>query len=215
MLPTSFSQPNTLVYGFIKFPPYIYLNEQGQGSGYVVEQVIKPLQQHYNFVYKQYPAKRFYAELKKGNIDFNIASLNPDVVPFVHVAQQPVLSIKLGLYSKMPLHDVDDLGDIHGSRLGGMRGFNFVGAIDYINNPAHGFSLQRVNNRSRLYKLLDIGRIDYVLDYMGPAAKHVASTKRLYQRELMRFPCHIVVPKSRPQGQQLLHRLTTILAQQN
>lgn len=205
------------VYGFFDFPPFIYLDEQAQVRGHIFDNIMQPISRNskHSFKYKRFPAKRLYAEIVRGSIDVMVTSKVPSLVGISYFSQEPVLTVTLAIFSVSPIKNIDGIQGLKGQRLGGIRGLEFLGKIKQIRKPALQIQFRASNNRDSLYRLLAKGRVDYVIDYLGPATSHFKKIHQpaFYHVELTSSPAYLAVPKALIDGQTLLHELEAILTE--
>lgn len=203
------------VFGFFDFPPFIYLDHQSKAQGIIVEQILQPISvaSGHSFSYKRYPAKRYYAELMRGTIDFSAGGGAPGTRGIVHQGSKLVFSINIMLFSRRPLNAICSIADLKGQRLGGIRGFEFSSLLQQVRDPTHNIHYQMSNSRNSLYRLLIKGRIDYVIDYYQPAVEHLRanSLPKLEQLELTDIPVYFIVSKAKPGGLEFLQELESLL----
>lgn len=204
-----------LVVGFFDFPPLLYFDDKNQISGRIAKKLLQAVSNNNDlqFVFKRYPPKRFYTELARGNIDLCFVSKSSPIVNLVHYSRLPVLHTRISLFAKQNFTGINDIADLSNVRIGGLRGFEFLGRVQQIQNSTQQLQYHPVNNRASLYKLLASGRVDYAIDYATPALRHI---NIIHKADFFELPLEVMtvfmaIPKSKLNAQQLLTELETAI----
>jgi len=155
----------TLRAGGTDWPPYSFLDAQGQPRGIsvdVAERVMAQSGQRLKFLF--YPAKRLNLLLQRDQLDLNYAdsplwNTPSDDRHFVYT--QPYLHVREYLYflDEHPAHQAT-LTQLQGLRIGEVRGYNYP-----VLTPAYAeHSLERVetSDDDALIDLLLAGRVDAI-----------------------------------------------------
>jgi len=159
----------TLRAGFLDFPPFKYMDEQGQAAGPWVELSERLAKDAgYHLEWEQLPISRIYRYLQSGEIDFwpGVADI-PILRGAVFETRSTPLSLALSAYhldETPPVHTIDDLA---GEKLILIAGFSYMGLLDHLRDDGTT-EIARTPNHKPALQMLVRGRGSYLINYDEP-----------------------------------------------
>jgi polar amino acid transport system substrate-binding protein len=163
------SEPLTWVYGH--FPPYIYIEENGQPYGIHAE-LLKNILKHADIEYQAVfaPNRRARKMMSDGSAQLAMGPLdalkNPDDF---HISRIIVVKIDLRTYWIGDQKPVTQSSDLNGESVVLITSFDYSGLRNYAQNPDNKVTVAvRVENHKRALLALSRGRATYMLGYRQP-----------------------------------------------
>ncbi len=160
-----------------------------------------------------YPAKRLFRNFKNGETNFSILVRASSLLNSCLFSQKPIYSTNLNIYyigDKKPITTKEDL---IGKKVAIIRGYSYGKLRKFIENPKNNINSEVTNTHSSAFRMLKLGRVDYVLDYASAAEDIITQnaitdvrTSRIKQLDIF-----LVLSKSYPNAQELMGRLETIV----
>ncbi len=159
-----------------------------------------------------YPAKRLFRNFKDGNTNFSILVRASSLIDSCLFSKKPVYTTNLNIYyigDKPPILSKEDL---KGTRLATIRGYSYGKLRKFISDSKNNINNEVVNTHSGAFRMLKLGRVDYVLDYASAAEDIISenSISNIRSNTLSELKIFLVLSKSYPNAEHLMSRLETI-----
>ena len=160
-----------------------------------------------------YPAKRLFNNLKTGETNFSILVRASSLIESCLFSQNPIYSTNLNIYyigDKPPINSIED---IRGTRLATIRGYSYGKLRKFIEDPKNNIKNEVTNTHSSAFRMLELGRVDYVLDYASAAKDIISenSISNLQSKTINKLNIYLVLSKSYPNADELMGKLETIV----
>lgn len=164
-----------------------------------------------------YPAKRLFRNLKNGETNFTILVKASSLLDDFIFSSKPVYTTSLNVYyigDKPPILEKEDFVRTH---LVTIRGYSYGKLGKFINDPLNSVVKEVTDTHSSAFKMLKLGRADYVLDYASAAQDIIvkSSIDKLRSNTISDLDIYLVLSKSYPNAQELMHKLEAILESMN
>ena len=160
------SNPTTLKWGFVDFPPLVFANRDGVIEGELVN-LMNEISQISGIDYKPllFPNARaiFYLNNNKVNFSIGLKSLIDKPQNFLFSAT-PVATLRLAILWGDKSEPVTKIDDLFNKRLVLLRGYTYGGQRSKLESLAS--DIMRVETRVRATEALQLGRGDYAVAYM-------------------------------------------------
>ncbi len=202
---------HTVKMGYVEFPPYFYTSEKGSPTGTLVDLMERVTQETgLSLLAYSYPAMRMATNIANGKLDLwvGLATL-PQFKNTTLVGKDVICTIKFHAYyidGKAPIQQKEHL---NGQNIGIHRGYSYGGWIHHIKNPENGIFFMEVDDRDHAFQLLARGRVDYILDYKGPAEEQLS--RKTYPafrfNSIYQFDVRFVVSNRANNAEHLLYQL--------
>lgn len=188
----------TLELAMVEFAPCFY-QDGDEFKGFLLDKFRK-ITKHagYEINVGVYPMTRIGSLMRDGDIDvttvLNVVFEEGDVI----ASDKAFYHIKLRAYRLSPKQSIQKKEDLSGKRVGLFRGFTYNGWLSYIKDPKNKISYYEVGSHEQLFRMLELGRIDYVLDYRAPSEGALSriNMNNVYYDEISIMPVHILVSNS-------------------
>lgn len=160
-----------------------------------------------------YPAKRLFRNFKDGTTNFSILVRASSLLDSCLFSKKPVYSTNLNVYhigDKQPILKEEDLV---GKRIATIRGYSYGKLRKFIGDPKNKIANEVVNTHSGAFRMLKLGRVDYVLDYAS-AAKDIITENAISDIKsnmLSELKIYLVLSKAYPNAEELMGRLEGIM----
>lgn len=156
-----------------------------------------------------YPAARMFENLRSGRSDFSMLVSSPALLEYCLVSRKPVASTELRVYRLANQAPVGKPGDLAGKSVITVLGYSYGGLLGFLAEPRNAIANHAVSTHEAAFAMLEKGRADYLLDYVGPANEILAAhpIRDIKSELLQRLDVHLVVSKQRPDAEQLMARL--------
>lgn len=165
--------------GWVDFEPFFY-EKDSVVTGTVLKKFNKIADKAgYRVRSKVYPMKRLREFTSSGVLDATVLLKVVFEEGEVVASDKMICQIQLRNYTIGQKGLIKVKEDLKGKRIGIYRGFTYGGWIDYIRNPENNVDYYEVSTHEQLFKMLELGRVDYVLDYRNPS--EVALSKMLIE----------------------------------
>jgi len=208
-------KPQTLMFGYIEFPPYTYTNEQGKAAGIELERADKLISKAgYRYQTTSLPTKRIIQYLRSGYVDIMIGlNTHPKLNEITFVSDKVLNRIKLNTYfigNKTPIVTKEDLIN---KKIIIVRGYNYGGLIDFILDEKNNVQYQTTKSHSSGFEMLRAKRADYFLAYQQPSQAHLDKheIKDIHLTNLSQFPIFLTVSKKTANAQAVFNRLEAVI----
>ena len=164
-----------------------------------------------------YPAKRLFRNLKNGESNFSILVRASSLLESCIFSKTPIYSTDLNVYyigDKPPITSIEDL---KGTRLVTIRGYSYGSLRKFIENPKNNIIKEVTNTHSSAFKMLELGRADYLLDYASAANDIISqsSISDLRLNKMSQLDIFLVLSKSYPNANELMTQLENIVQSLN
>lgn len=155
--------------GTVEFVPYFY-KKDNEFHGPIMVKLNKIARKAgYKTVYHACPMKRLVELNKMGELDVIVLMKTVfnqnEVIP----SDNMLCQIELRTYSIGDKDKIAKAEDLSGKRVGIFRGFSYGKWLNFMKDPNNNVDYYEVSTHKQLFKMLELGRIDYVLDYKSPA----------------------------------------------
>lgn len=159
-----------------------------------------------------YPAKRLFRNLKNGETDFSILVRASSLVDSCIFSKKPIYSTSLNVYyigNKPPITSKEDL---IGTSIVTIRGYSYGSLGKFINDPKNNISKEVTNTHSSAFRMLELGRVDYLIDYASAAEDIISksSISNLKSNRISNLDIFLVLSKAYPNADELMKKLETI-----
>lgn len=181
--------------GLLDFAPCFY-QEGDEVKGFIVEKLRKILDRAgYDLTCAVYPMKRIRDFLNTGVFDFTTCLTDVFAEGEILATDYMIYKIRLMAYTKGKKDSILKKEDLSGKKIGIYRGFTYGGWINYIKDPANNVQYYEVSQHEQLFKMLDRGRIDYVMNYLAPSDVVLdnITIANLEHNEVMTHPVYMLV----------------------
>lgn len=193
-----------LIVGFLDFPPYAVVGETIEGI--MVKSITDAMDRSkISYELVSYPPKRMFLFFQSGKVHMIVGTegLLDRYGQFALSSARPIMKIHVRLYAKSATPFPGDIKKITGP-IGAINGFDFDGLLD-----GSGTAIHFVNSHDSLFKMLDRGRLKYVMDYAVPADASLKSTgmtdiKSQLVKEINLYLC---LRKDFPHSEQVLQNI--------
>jgi len=164
----------TTIIGHLNFPPLIYANKSGESIGPLADLIRLILDT--SKIYPEYklvtlPTKRIIPYLIEGKIPFSplirgIPSLRDKVL----YSDSKISTLQINVYYTGESTPIQDLDDLKEKRVIGLRGYSYGSKIKtFLDDPANKVIYFLCNTHQSGFKMLQLGRGDYFIDFQFPS----------------------------------------------
>ncbi|OAN50095.1 substrate-binding periplasmic protein [Magnetospirillum moscoviense] len=159
-----------------------------------------------------YPATRMFEVLKSGTAQFSMLVRAPALAECCLYGKNPVASTELRAYRQADTAALTAKEGLAGKRVALIRGYSYAGLKDFIADPANAVRTEEVTSHDAAFALLARDRVDYVLDYAGPAREVLAGhpISRVQSDLVSRLDVYLVLSKTYPDADAVIARLQAI-----
>lgn len=162
------------------------------------------------YYHKRYPPARLYHNLASGEIHIFLGS------------KKVLVYEGKTLYSKLMITQIDlrvyTIGQkelpttkegLIGKKLITLRGYGYDGLIEFLELPENNIILNPANSHEPAFKMLEAGRVDYLLDYKKPAEKVLRNNpvQNLKFSSISKVDAYFVISKETPNAEDVLRRM--------
>lgn len=193
-------QQKPLEFGFIHFPPFGYLDDEGHPEGYLValsRRVFRAMDQPVTLV--QHPATRLYRQLDSGDIAFTLGAAKLQRLADTAIeTEEAAKTLTLALYRRKNTEPVSDIESLSGERLVLMSGYSYGRLGKRLEEEGDAIQTIEARTHKSALRMIQFGRADYLLNYMTPADATIAQNKLsgLQRDVLTRVDVHLYVSKA-------------------
>jgi polar amino acid transport system substrate-binding protein len=161
--------------GFVDFPPFKYVDRDGNASGPWIDMTEAVADEAgYKVEWVHLPIARVYLYLRTGRIDFwpGVANI-PQIRGSVYESAATPMRVILYAFHQEHVEPPDDLASLQGKPLIMINGYSYLGALR--NLALNDSDLSYAPGHESALRMLELGRGQYVLDYDEPvqAVKHL------------------------------------------
>ena len=160
-----------------------------------------------------YPAKRLFRNLKSGKTNFSILVRASSLLDSCIFSEKPIYSTNLNVYyigDKPPITSKEDL---KGKRLVTIRGYSYGSLRKFIEDPENNITKEVTNTHSSAFRMLQLGRADYLLDYASAAQDIISQSfiTDLRSNKMSQLDIFLVLSKAYPNAEGLMQQLEDIV----
>ncbi|MDX1589763.1 MAG: transporter substrate-binding domain-containing protein [Oleiphilaceae bacterium] len=191
---------------FIDFPPFKYVDDEGNAAGPWVEFSEKLAEQAgYQLEWIELPISRVYRQLISGEVDLwpGLAGI-PELDGAVLETDLTPLSLTLAAYHKSDQPEISGIEELRGKDLILISGFTYLGFLDDI-LASENTTVARSPNHGSALRMLSLGRGQYMINYDEPVKELLADNpmEDLRQSLLVRVRGAFVISKQMPGAETL------------
>jgi polar amino acid transport system substrate-binding protein len=159
-----------------------------------------------------YPATRMFEVLKSGSAQFSMLVRAPALAECCLYGKSPVASTELRAYRHADTPALAGKNGLAGKRVALIRGYSYAGLKDFLADPGNAVRIEEVTSHDSAFALLARDRVDYVIDYAGPAGEVLAEhpITRVQSDLVSRLDVYLVLSKSYPDAEAVMARLQAI-----
>ncbi|WP_419765046.1 MAG: substrate-binding periplasmic protein [Arcobacter sp.] len=159
-----------------------------------------------------YPAKRLFNNLKSGETNFSILVRASSLLESCIFSKEPVYTTNLNVYSLGNKPVIATKEDLVGNRVAIIRGYSYGKLRKFIQDPKNNIKNEVTNTHSSAFRMLELGRVDYVVDYASAAKDIIAenSISDVRVDTLSPLNIYLVISKSYSNADELMKKLETI-----
>lgn len=164
--------------GYVEFPPYEYTNEQGEAAGILIDLTRDILERAgYQARFHPLPTARLYLYLKQGKIHLwpglrNIPSLQEHVLE----SSFSPIEAKLNAWFLDGTPPITNIDDMRGYRVIVIAGYTYSGLLYHLRDANNKFKTITTPTHRSALQMLELGRGDYLLDYVDPIREELNQT---------------------------------------
>ncbi|MDP4528516.1 transporter substrate-binding domain-containing protein [Alkalimonas delamerensis] len=210
------AEQEPLHWGFVHFPPFYYLDEQGQAAGRLatlLKQVMVQVGRHYE--YQQYPNRRMIHKLNTSKLDIALVmtSVLEDRDQYL-TSRCPISSMTLSAFWLGERPKVKQISDLFGSRVILMSGFSYGGLRPML-KPGYGVvrEMVEVGQHQLGIEALQLNRGDYLLNYKETATLALSADEAADVRHsvLSEIPVYFLLRADLPDSHALMQQIEQAL----
>lgn len=199
--------------GILDFPPYYVLgvNDEVEG-GILVEMLAKIFKRaEIEVTFAGYPPKRLYSNLGKGITQVWLGTKGvEDYEGKTVVSPQMIVEINLHVFSSGKNATLPkNMEELKGKSVITIHGYNYGGLIKFLENPANNITLEKARTHESAFRMLQMERAEYVLDYIEPASSSIEKLKitNLKHAPIQKIPLFIHISDKVPNAQQQMDKV--------
>lgn len=161
---------------------------------------------------KTYPSARMFKYLQDGSAQFSMLVKAPALQECCLWSRKPVAVAEIRVYRLGAQPPVRSRDDLVGHSVIVVRGYSYAGLKDFIVDPRQRIVSSEAPTHEAAFKMLALGRADYLVDYAGPAADTLAAAPVAEMRSdsLSRQAVYLVLSKRYPDADKVMARLEAI-----
>lgn len=186
----------TLNFGYLEFRPFFYTDENGDPKGPIIDKIIKIADRAgYDVTVKGYPMKRLTQYIKEGKLDFTVLLKVVFEKDDILASDRRIVKINLRTYTIGDQPPIIKKEDLSGKKIGIFRGFSYGGWLDYIKDENNVVNYHEVSTHEQLFRILELGRVDYILNYKQPSDSIIKKLKikNLKYNDITVMPVYLLV----------------------
>ncbi len=201
----------TLEVVYMPFPPY-YETVDGEAKGILIEEVLKPVlaEAGFSYTFREYPVKRMYRRLERGESDIALLTKGSKVQDFVYFGSHKVLDVTLSLFHKKGTRKLSGVEGLKGKDVVLLRGYMYSGLRAYCEDPKNDITVQEVNTHKSGLRMVLAGRATYFMDFpiaLDSVAKKLHVEDELDSSVLFSTGGYFLVSKKTPNAGEILAKL--------
>jgi polar amino acid transport system substrate-binding protein len=212
LVPLRSTASEPLIWGYGHFPPYLYMQEDGQPHGPYAD-IVKNILKHADIEYQALlaPNRRVKKMIIDGPIEFVIGPKNTfDNPNHFYFSRAIVAKIDLRVYWIGEQPPITQASDFSNQSVILISSFDYAGLRDYIENPDNKVTLAvNVEDHRRALSALSVRRGTYMLGYRAPVElmQLEMNIQNLHSYPIIKTDMHLIINKSVKNGRQIMDKL--------
>jgi len=160
-----------------------------------------------------YPAKRLFNNFKNGKTNFSILVRASSLLESCIFSKKPVYTTNLNIYYVGDKPPITKKEDLIGTRVVTIRGYSYGKLLKFIENPKNNITKEVTNTHNSAFRMLELGRVDYLIDYASAAEDIISenSISDLRSNTISQLNIFLVLSKSYENADILMPRLEKII----
>lgn len=203
-----------LTWGYGHFPPYLYMQEDGQPHGPYAD-IVKSIFKHAGIEYKALlaPNRRLRKMMSSGLIDFAVSpNYGPGDSTGFYYSRAKVAKIDLRVYWIGDQPVITKASDLNNQSVIMISSYEYSGLRDHIENPNNNVNLAvDVEDHERALLALSLKRGTYLLAYRAPVdlIQLEMNIQGLNSFPIIQTDMYLMINKSVKNSRQIMDRLET------
>jgi len=199
--------------GALDFPPYFILENNTNVKGGIHIDMLKMMFEKAGIEYtlQGYPPKRLYTNAGNGTTQVFMGTRGvPEYEGKTIVSPKPLAEISLEIYTlgdeaSLPT-SVDNL---KGKYLIIIFGYGYGGLLKFLEDPQNNIKTESPKSHEAAFKMLQIGRAPFVLDYSDPATEAISklNIQGIKKTTLKTIGLYLHISNKVKDGQEIMNRL--------
>lgn len=201
-----------LIWGYGHFPPYLYMQEDGQPKGPYAD-IVKSVFKHAGIEYHAVsaPNRRLRKMISSGLIDFAVSPrFNLGYSNDFYYSREKVAKIDLRVYWIGEHSPVTEASDLNHQSVILISSYEYSGLRDYIENPDNNVDLAvNVEDHERALLALSLKRGNYLLAYRAPVdlIQLEMNIQGLNSYPIIQTDMYLIINKSVKNSRQIMDKL--------
>lgn len=156
-----------------------------------------------------YPAARVFENLRNGTSDFSMLVNSPAIEDCCLVSKKPVAHTELRVYRLAQQPPVTRREALVGKNIITVLGYTYGGLLPFFDDKQNRIGNNVVSTHEAAFAMLEKGRADYLIDYVGPSTEILAThpIPNLKSELLQPIEVHLILSKKVSDGPRLMARL--------
>lgn len=207
----SYSAP--LEIGALNFPPYYNVeNDTTITGGYYVDMLKMVFERAgVEYTLKGYPAKRLYTNVGDGTTQVWMGTIGvAEYEGKTIVSPKQTSEINLEVYTLGSAEMLPKtLDDLKGKSVITIFGYNYGGTLKFLNDPQNNIKTEPAKTHESAFKMLQVGRAPFVLDYREPATETLAKINipDIKKNSIKNLGIYIHISNKVPDAQAIMDKL--------
>lgn len=193
---------------YSNFPPVYFPDANGQPTGIMSDlfaHMVKAAELDMKYTYE--PPKRLFSRVMNGKTSFTLMSRELLSNQYYWIEENPLLILRMKLFSLKPKPAPENLAAIKQSRIGIIKGFHYQGQLAQLDTVSN--KIVPIDGHGLAKAMLFNGRVDYVLDYERMFQVHLEADdqSQLQMQPIHEMSLHFAVNKSLHDSEQLFETM--------
>jgi polar amino acid transport system substrate-binding protein len=194
--------------GFVDFPPFKYVDKEGNAAGPWVDMTeAVAAEAGYKVDWVHLPIARVYLYLRTGRIDFwpGVANI-PQIRGSVYESAATPMRVVLYAFHQKHVEPPEDLTSLEGTPLIMINGYSYLGALRELS--LNESDLSYAPGHQSALRMLELGRGQYLLDYDEPvqAVKHLFPALDLTGTPIFQARGAFIVSRANPDAEIIVRK---------
>lgn len=209
----------TLIFGYVEFPPFTYTNSEGKADGFIIDLVdstFKNAKLDYTAV--SLPAIRLKEYLKHGKVDVWVGITTANDFDEVAIVGSRVFNhLALNAYFIGNKPAINKKEQLNNQSIITMLGYSYGGLAEYIKDNSNNITDNKTQSLASAFQMLASKRGDYLLGYGLPAQQYLSSNpiNALQYSSIAKLPLYFIVSHQTPNGPKIIKQLEYWMNTQN
>jgi len=159
-----------LEFGLADFPPYFYLDDQGEPAGPVLTLADALFAQaRLSYRLKDYPPARLYNRIRSGETQVTMAGEHhPEITEYALPGSIPLLNLTLNVYRHTDTPPIDKIADLAGHSVILIGAYTYGALSKALEDPQMKVNLSRAATHQAALQMLLHHRAEYLINYAEP-----------------------------------------------